>query len=110
MPRRGLLTWWRDRRLVAKHRRRVAALPTDVRAAHDHSSDHRTEVLASRLCGCFYCGAIYPPSEIMDWVDPPGETGKTALCAKCGIDSVIGDLSGFPITHEFLERMNRYWF
>jgi len=42
--------------------------------------------------------------------DPPGETGKTAVCAKCGIDSVIGELSGFPITPEFLEKMNRCWF
>lgn len=68
------------------------------------------EVLASRWCGCFYCRAIFPPSEIKDWIDPIGEEGKTALCAKCGIDSVIGDRSGFPITPEFLERMNHYWF
>lgn len=62
--------------------------------------------MASRLCGCFYCGAIFPPSEIMDWID----RGRTALCARCGIDSVIGDRSGFPITSEFLDQMNHYWF
>lgn len=62
--------------------------------------------MASRLCGCFYCGAIFPPSEIMDW----GDEGRTALCARCGIDSVIGDRSGFPITSEFLGQMNHYWF
>jgi hypothetical protein len=110
MPRRGLLTWWRDRRFIAQHKRRVSKAPSDVRAAHGHCSDHRAEVLASRRCGCFYCGGIFPPSEIKDWIDPIGEEGKTALCAKCGIDSVIGDRSGFPITPEFLERMNRYWF
>jgi len=110
MPRLGLLTSWRDRRFIAEHKRRVSKLPSDVRAAHDHCTDHRAEVLASRQCGCFYCGATFPPSEIKNWIDPIGEEGKTALCAKCGIDSLIGDRSAFPITPEFLERMNRYWF
>ena len=29
---------------------------------------------------------------------------------NCDIDSVIGDSSGFPITKEFLKKMNEYWF
>lgn len=78
MPRRGVLTWWRDRRFVAKHKRLVAKFPSDVRAAHDHCSNHRAEILASRRCGCFYCGAIFSPSEIRDWIEPFGEEGKTA--------------------------------
>jgi acetone carboxylase gamma subunit len=36
--------------------------------------------------------------------------GTTALCPYCGIDSVIGDKSGFPITKEFLEKMYQHWF
>jgi hypothetical protein len=110
MPRRGVLTWWRDRRVFAAHKRRSATFPTGVRAAHDHSSNHRPEILASRVCGCFYCRSIFPPTEIKNWVDPPGAEGSTALCPRCGIDSVLGDRSGFPITPEFLETMNRYWF
>jgi hypothetical protein len=58
------------------------------------------------LAGCFYCQAVYSPNEITDWTDDD----QTALCAKCGIDSVIGAKSGFPITPEFLAEMNRYWF
>lgn len=83
-----------------------ARMPDEVRAAHDHSSRHRKEVLDSKECGCFYCGAIFSSSEIMDWVDG----GQTALCPKCGIDSVIGSHSGFPVTKDFLNQMNRYWF
>ena len=75
-------------------------------AAHKHSSDHRSELLASDLCGCFYCLEIYDPGEIEDWVDD----GKCALCPRCGIDSVIGAKSGFPITHEFLKQMRIHWF
>lgn len=60
---------------------------------------------------------IFKPSEIMDWVDETSkeetdinEIGQTALCPRCGIDSVIGSKSGFPISVEFLESMNSYWF
>jgi uncharacterized paraquat-inducible protein A len=89
-----------------EHQARVAKFPEPIREAHRHSSSHRSELLASELCGCFYCEAIYAPSEITDWIDD----GQTALCARCGIDSVIGTKSGFPVTAEFLGEMNRYWF
>jgi hypothetical protein len=88
------------------HQARVARFPNAIREAHRHSSGHRVELLKSGVCGCFYCQAIYSPNEITDWTDD----GQTALCAKCGIDSVIGAESGFPITPEFLVEMNRYWF
>jgi hypothetical protein len=35
---------------------------------------------------------------------------KMAFCPYCGIDSVIGSKSGFPITKIFLEAMHKYWF
>ena len=63
-------------------------------------------MLASDLCCCFYCEAIYPPAEIDVWIDDD----TTALCARCGVDSVIGSKSGFPITAEFLGEMNRCFF
>ena len=75
-------------------------------AAHKHCSNHREEILSSEMCGCFYCLEVYSPLEILDWVDDD----HCALCSKCGIDSVIGSKSGFPITKEFLRQMNRHWF
>ena len=74
--------------------------------AHKHSSNHRKEILSSEVCGCFYCLEIYPPSEIQDWVDD----NQCALCAKCGIDSVISSASNYQINKEFLNAMNEYWF
>jgi hypothetical protein len=95
----------------SEHEERIAKFPEPIRNAHTHSSDHRRELLASAVCGCFYCQAIYPPVEITEWVDEDDAgQGQTALCAKCGIDSVIGDKSGFPVTREFLAEMNRCWF
>jgi hypothetical protein len=74
--------------------------------AHGHCRENRAELETSPLCGCFYCFAIYPPTEIAEWIDKE----RTAMCAKCGIDSVIGSASGYPITGEFLRRMHDHWF
>ena len=74
----------------------------NLESAHKHSSRHREEILASEVCGCFYCLATFPPGEIEDWIDEKKRVGETAICPRCGIDSVIGSQSGFPITPEFL--------
>lgn len=92
------------------HQHRVAAFPDDIRKAHDHSSGHKDELSESTSCGCFYCCSVFPPERIGEWVDEVNGEGQTALCPMCGIDSVIGDRSGFSISAEFLERMRSYWF
>ena len=74
--------------------------------AHAHSSNHRDELLSSELCGRFYCLATFAPDEITDWTDE----GTCEICPRCGIDSVMGSRSGFPITTEFLREMNSHWF
>ncbi len=88
--------------------KRLAKLPPHIRDAHRHSIHHRSEIEASEICGCFYCLAVFPNEEIVDW----GQAYEpdTATCPRCGIDSVIGSASGFPIEREFLEAMKRYWF
>jgi hypothetical protein len=92
------------------HDRRVATFPEDVREAHKHSANHRSEINQSQSCGCFHCGAIFSPDQIEDWVDEVDGEGQTALCPECGIDSVIGDPSGFAVSRGFLERMRLHWF
>jgi|RhiMethySRZTD1v2_1073278.scaffolds.fasta_scaffold80912_3 hypothetical protein len=89
-----------------EHAQRVAGFPAEVQAAHARSSNHREEVIASTLCGCFYCCATFPATEIDVWIDED----RTALCPRCGIDSVLGDRSGFPIHAEFLATMKAHWF
>jgi len=49
----------------------------------------------------------------VEWIDPvddPTLPGQTALCPGCGIDSLIGDQSGRPITTQFLDAMRAHWF
>lgn len=79
--------------------------PEHIRA-HKHSSRHRPEIERSEECGCFYCLRRFKPKEIEEWTDD--ET--TAMCPYCGIDSVIGSASGYPLSDGFLQRMHNYWF
>ncbi|MBL8679418.1 MAG: hypothetical protein JNK05_09650 [Myxococcales bacterium] len=73
---------------------------------------NRDELARSRRCGCFYCLAIFDPSEIRQWIDKDASgRGLTALCAKCGIDSLIGDADiGPALTKDLLAQMRDYWF
>jgi hypothetical protein len=86
----------------------------DFNEIHSKCGWHEKDILESKICGCFYCMSIFPPSEIQEWVeesqDCPRGPGKTALCPKCGIDSVLPDNTGHEITKEFLEIMNKQFF
>jgi hypothetical protein len=90
---------------------------SDLLAAHHHASNNRAEIEASRICGCFCCMQIFPPSEILGWTgldaadfdNPEALDGGTALCPRCGSESVLGDRSGYSIDGPFLSRMNEAW-
>ncbi|MBE6669299.1 MAG: cytoplasmic protein [Ruminococcaceae bacterium] len=76
-------------------------------AAHEFCTNNKEALQKDKICGCFYCLNIFSPTEIKEWI--PDSRG-TARCPYCGIDSVIGEYSGLPITVEFLSEMNEYWF
>ena len=80
----------------------------NVILAHRYCMNNKHMLDKDKLCGCFYCMKIFVPMAITDWIDE--ENGLTALCPFCGVDSVIGESSGYPITTEFLKDMNTYWF
>jgi len=80
---------------------------TDVVTAYKFSINNRSALMGDTLCGCFYCMKLFRPLEITEWIEDPG---GTALCPYCGIDSIIGESSKYPITKEFLSKMNQHWF
>ena len=79
----------------------------DFIKAHKYSSNHKLELIKDDICGCFYCLKIFNPNEISEWVE---DKNGTAICPYCGIDSVIGKYSGFPIEEKFLKEMEKHWF
>lgn len=78
----------------------------DQKAAHKRCSLHRDVMEKSATAGCFYCLAVFPPTEVKEWID--GQT--TALCPKCGIDSVIPSTPEFPVDEDVLRQMEAHWF
>ena len=78
----------------------------DILHAHHFSKNNRQFIGDSVNCGCFHCGRILPGSDITQWIDG----GKTARCPHCGVDSLLPEDCGHPVTNEFLKQMNEYWF
>lgn len=78
-----------------------------VISAYAYSINNEPMLRKDKKCGCFYCLKIFDPSEIEEWIE---DEALTALCPHCGIDSVISESAGYPLTQEFLEKMRRYWF
>jgi hypothetical protein len=87
----------------------TGVVDVDILGAHTHSTDHRPDLFHSERCGCFYCLAIFPADAIDFWIDVVDGVGVTAMCPECGIDSVIGSASGYPIEEWFLQRMQEHW-
>lgn len=91
---------------------------SDLFEAQRHSINNRATVEASAVCGCFYCMHSFPPTDIVAWSgldpskfdDPNAPNANTALCPRCGSESVIGDATGYPISGQFLGRMHEAWF
>lgn len=75
--------------------------------AHEYSSNNNGQLEQDEVCGCFYCLSIFNPEEIEEWID---DGDSTAVCPYCGMDSVIGESSDYPITKTFLGKMKDYWF
>jgi Zn finger protein HypA/HybF involved in hydrogenase expression len=90
----------------------------DLLAAQRHAAKNRAQIEASSACGCFHCMQIFPPEEIVAWTgfdldrfdDPDALQGDTALCPRCGSESVLGDGSGLEISPQFLAQMHEAWF
>jgi len=91
--------WKRLQRDVSRVLRELRVTEDHI-SAHEWSSYHRETLRGSDVCGCSYCLELFPPSDIEDWTDDD----DTALCPKCGIDSVIGSVSGYPSSVSFSRR------
>ena len=80
---------------------------------HGECGWHEQAILKSKICGCFDCQKMFPASEICDWIDEPGDCprgpGRTALCPKCGIDTVLPESELYELTPDLLAAMHNAW-
>ena len=90
----------------------------DLQSIHSFSSLHRPLMERSQRAGCFYCLAEFAPSTITEWVDAPEDAsddealsvGVTALCPRCGIDSVLPSAAPIKWDESLLVEMRAFWF
>jgi hypothetical protein len=88
----------------------------DQESLHRYSSRNRPLLELSDRAGCFHCLSLFDPNEITDWIDgsqvETGDTadGVTALCPRCGIDSVLPSTAPISLTKDLLSEMNAHWF
>lgn len=76
--------------------------------AHKGCSSHREELESRKSCGCFFCLNTFETNEIGEWIKEKDD-GETAICPKCGIDSVLS--SKYPVEdNAFLSEMSHRWF
>ena len=87
-----------------------------LKEVHHYCAGHRHMIERAASCGCFYCGAIFEAKEVALWCDDPEQgvsetAGTTAICPRCGIDSVLPDnIPGVTLNPELLEAMREHWF
>lgn len=71
----------------------------------DLSWDNLERLKKAKKCGCYYCCRVFEPAEIREFC-----SDTTAICPYCGVDSVVGDNEGVPITEDFLRAGHFAWF
>lgn len=87
--------------------------PEFIEKAHKATIYNEEDIMNSKVCMCFYCGYQFNAHEEkeLEWWDENSPKGKTIVCPMCGIDVVIGDASGFPITDkDFIMACTEEWF
>jgi hypothetical protein len=78
----------------------------ELNAAINFATGNEKALKESEKAGCYYCLSIYPSSEVTEILK--GE--NTALCPKCGVDSVLPSNSPYELTIDTLKELNKFWF
>ena len=92
----------------------------EYEAIHEHTFKNLEEVRASTHAVCLYCKCMidapalfrdHPLDDIcLSWTDDD-TMEETVFCPHCGIDAVVGDASGLPVTTpEFINKLHEWAF
>jgi hypothetical protein len=72
---------------------------------YQHSRLNRQFMVPGSACRCFHCLKEFPAEDVSHWTD----RGKTALCPRCGIDSVLSN-SADELTDDLIRRLQATYF
>jgi len=57
----------------------------DIENAPIKSMNNFAAVQNANVCGCYFCRSVFSYKTIKEWTDG----GDTALCPRCGADTVL---------------------
>lgn len=75
---------------------------THLIEAHKRCNRNKPVLEQGEDASCFYCCTTFKVAGIKEWI----RSEQTALCPRCGIDSVLPGL----LEQSFLQEMQDYWF
>ena len=78
---------------------------TELEEIH-HLCTLNKALIENNQCGCFCCTALFDSKEIYEWTD----NGLTAICPKCGVDSILPQNKEYPLDIFLLQQMEKRWF
>ena len=65
-------------------------------------------ILSGNKAACYYCCKIFDSKEVVDFIKEK-DGDSTALCPRCGIDTLISD-SQAELSPEFIKAMQQHYF
>ena len=76
----------------------------DLKNSAQYAWNNFDTVKNSTICGCFHCVEIINKNDINEWTD----YGKTAICPKCGRDTIVPQNNSIIINLENLKKIHDY--
>lgn len=75
----------------------------EANAVADGSWHNRPGLAPGTECGCFHCQATFAADEIRQWID----NDLTALCPRCGVDTVLPNVTDASALRDLHDRRFR---
>ena len=99
----------KEKEMLLKMRTNIKYVTTisDLIKAHRSTFNNCYSLFVEQECVCVYCKERFSSSEIVDF---SLSSKGTALCPYCGIDSVVGEFSGYDLSDNFIKAMHEYFF
>lgn len=84
-----------------------------IRVIYSYTYQNRKLLKRYKNCTCIYCGANFHYTKINSWVNDTEEL--TAICPKCGIDSVVptkvkNKVDDYTLTEELRINVKKLYF
>lgn len=76
----------------------------DLFRATEYTHGNKDILQKDKRCGCFSCLKIFSPDEIQAYTE-----NETLICPHCGMPTILGESAGYPVTEEFLQKIDKYW-